>query len=273
MKVTILQLLRDLVSYTNVNSDNTIYSTSKFFLGYCRDEFNRLDQSNDPEKQRKMINLFLGGTIRAMFEDEQRYAYKLGAVAIARKSWEHTRRSEETGKAKVIQDSYAIGNYIVNNLPAALSRDMYLQNRNTDPNPEIMPLFGPPPPAGRYFPLIADNIKKIDILFQFCIQYRDIDQGLEALEIDTDDLGFERDLSLDPKPSQTRTPTPTTEARVKANPQEKPIKQEIDPNSPGILESGSYKSKSSSHFFSSSPVDQESQSIDFDNPSLGMMII
>lgn len=72
MTINIQDLLKELVSYTVIKTSHISFQ-AKSVLSTMREEFKRLEASSEPNKQAKMIALFIGGTIFAIKQDDWKY--------------------------------------------------------------------------------------------------------------------------------------------------------------------------------------------------------
>ncbi|CDZ77403.1 hypothetical protein BN59_01686 [Legionella massiliensis] len=278
MQVIIKQLVKKLFSYTGFPhnlyadvgpSDGTIHYKSQIVLMTVHREYHRLETSDDLGKQRKMISLFLGGTIYTMLQDELRYGYNIGAHAIAQETWKHVERSDAQNNEGRLQNIYAIGDYVLANL-SILPEDFYTRGRkylrgNTDP-------FAAPEHERAYFWPLASNIEKMKLLLQFCFKYKD---NLELPEIDSDDLANVQILEGISNVPQRIISGETVENRPVG---QRLTRDNIDDNHIATITTKAINleefGNSSPRFFSSRSEDkQESQNWDFAHPSTGMIIL
>ncbi|PWY54026.1 hypothetical protein DGG96_19175 [Legionella qingyii] len=185
MKLNIQNLLKELVSYTIVGSSN-LSVEAKSILSEMRKEFKRLEASSDANKQKKMIALFMGGTISALIEDDLNYNYtfKLYPNAATKEILE-----EIPTNVSKIEGIYVIGNKALSNLPQLFNSDIFKVEE------KIINTNNPIP----FFPKLKENADQIDLLVKFCIKYSN---DLEHSEVETDDLAlvnlkFEKPASVE----------------------------------------------------------------------------
>ncbi|CDZ78372.1 hypothetical protein BN59_02682 [Legionella massiliensis] len=276
MQIIIQKLIKELFSYTGLLGptryedvglyDTTIYSGSKTILIAVHEEYQRLETSNDPEKQRKMISLLLGGTVYTMLQDELRYGYNIGARAIAQETWKHVEPSDVQDNGGWLHNIYAIGDYTLANL-SIIPEDFYTRGRkylrrNTDP-------FAAPEHERAYFWPLASNIEKMKLLLQFCFKYKD---NLELPEIDSEDVA---DVQKRDTLAKTEGNT-SSKNRPVGKP---PLTLNDIYNNPTatvttkVIRLEEFSNSSPRFFPSSSEEEQESQSWDFAHPSTGMIIL
>ena len=183
MTQNIQKLLTELISYTYLNSRQTLSSLAKDILSSMREEFYKLESSNDANKQSKMISLFIGGTIYALIQDDDNYGYGV-TLYPGRNSVSNALKNSNVWKIKT-EDIYAIGNEALAHLPQAFYGDLFKIEAN------LINTSQPTP----FFPELKLNAEKIDLLVKFCIKYHN---DLERSEVETGDL-----VSIDLKIAET----------------------------------------------------------------------
>lgn len=170
----IQKLLNELISYTLVDTSSISFEAKGIILLKMREEFQKLELSDDPNKQSKMISLFMGGTIYALDTDDHKYAeiyqFKLNPGTIAQDVLNKLKKGSTQ-----LEAMYAIGNEALLNLPQAFNGELFKIEG------KLVNSTGPIP----FFPDLKINADKVDLLVKFCIKYS---QDLERSEVDTDDL-------------------------------------------------------------------------------------
>ena len=173
MKQNIQKLLAELVSYTMIK-DSHISAESKEVLYRMHKEMERLAKSDDVDKQRDMITLFLGATLFALYIDDNKYPaqakYYPGSTV-------KDALQPLPGNGAGLTEMYAIGAKALSNLPTAFNGDIFkieVQNNNNFP-------------PRHFFPELAAHADKIDLLVQFCAQNED-DLNVPHLEIPDPEL-------------------------------------------------------------------------------------
>ncbi|CEG55634.1 hypothetical protein [Legionella fallonii] len=174
MKQNIQELLKELVSYTMIRTSH-ISSEAKTVLFTMRKEFERLLASDDADKQKKMIALFMGGTIYALKQDDWKYRFaydvKLYPAAISKDVLQNLNE-----KNSIVENIYAIGNQALLFLPQ--------QSFNADLFKLEVRLINSQKPIA-FFPDLQRNADRINLLVAFCTKYA---HDLEHAEIDSNEL-------------------------------------------------------------------------------------
>ncbi len=167
----IYDLLTELVHYSRIDTSD-VSSEAKSILGQMRSEFDILKSSEDINKQRKMIALFIGGTILAFKQDEWKYHYDF---ALYPKAASKEVLKNVTNSMTEVERMYAIGNEALLNLPKLFNGALFEREEKLAHNINPVP----------FFPDLKKNADKVNILVKFCIKYSD---DLERSEVDIEDL-------------------------------------------------------------------------------------
>lgn len=163
----IASLLKDLFSYTIINT-STISAEAKSVLANMQQEFQRLDKSSEPNKQEKMIALFMGGTILALKQDDWKYHYD--ASLYPREASEKVLKNNDAHMS-IIEAMYATGREALKDLPHLFNSNIFkLKVKLINSNDKI-----------NFFPELNAHADKVDNLIKFCIKYAD---DLERSEVD-----------------------------------------------------------------------------------------
>jgi hypothetical protein len=167
----IYDLLTDLVKYSIIDTSN-VSSEAKSVLAQMRREFNKIKESEDINKQVKMITLFIGGTILAFKQDDWKYHYDfdLYPKAASKKVLKNI-----TNSMSYDELMYSIGNEALLNLPNSFNGTLFEREEKLANSTNPVP----------FFPDLKKNADKVNLLVQFCIKYSD---DLERSEVDIDDL-------------------------------------------------------------------------------------
>ncbi len=172
MKQNIQELLNELVSYTEVLT-STISSQARSVLIQMRIEFHRLAASNDPDKQKKMIAAFMGGTIFALKQDDWKYQYKDCKLYPSAVSKDVLKKLN--GANSTLENMYAIGYQALLYLPHSFNGELFKIEGN---------LIDTKVPTA-FFPNLQKNANKVNLLVKFCIKHSN---DLECAQVDTNDL-------------------------------------------------------------------------------------
>lgn len=198
MTINIQDLLRELVSYTDVRTSN-ISLVAKSVLSQMREEFQKLEESQDANKQAKMIQLLIGGTILALKQDDWKYPYSFELYP--KTLTEEVFRTVQDNTLSPIEIMYGVGKQALLNLPNTFNGNIFKIKGKLINSKEPIP----------FFPELEENAKKIDLLVKFCIQYA---ENLDQAEVEAKDLGLD-DLQV--SESVKITETPSTSKQAEAN--------------------------------------------------------
>lgn len=157
MTLNIQNLLGELMGYTIAGAESRS-SEANDTLSQMRTEFEILKQSNAPDKQSKMIALFMGGTIAALEQDDLKYyADKLYTGNAIKEVW---KSAPERNNIPFPEYFYLIGEKALTDLPNEFSRGLF--------QVKIELICGNGPKA--FFPDLDVNHQRITLLVDFCIK-------------------------------------------------------------------------------------------------------
>ncbi len=171
MTINIQNLLKELVSYTVIQTSN-ISSGAKSVLHEMRQEFKGLEASSDSNKQTKMIELFIGGTILALKQDDwkYRYSFDLYPKTLTKEVFKNVQENTPT-----IETMYRVGKQALLNLPHAFNENIFKIEGKLINTEEPIP----------FFPQLKENADKINLLVKFSIKYA---ENLDQTEVEAEDL-------------------------------------------------------------------------------------
>lgn len=178
-KINVQNLLDELFEYSNVE-DSTISFEAKQINGYIQREFVRLKTSNEPFKQRRMIELFMGGTIAALQHDDAKYRStyspaKLYPRVLIAPAADKMFKKDMT----LLEKIYTLGRLALQNLPAAFFGAIFQKQVN---------LIGTRQPQA-FFPRLCEHADKVDLLVHFC---KTQTENLEVEEFEYEDFAIPR---------------------------------------------------------------------------------
>lgn len=198
MTINIQNLVKELISYTHIQT-STISSEAKSVLSQMSEEFKRLAASNDSDKQAKMIELFIGGTILALRQDDCKYNYsfELYPETLAEEVFKTVQKDDT-----LIEAMYKVGKQALLHLPNAFNGNIFKTEGMLINTQEPIP----------FFPQLKKNADKINLLVKFCVKYA---ENLNQSEVEKDELGLVElqlsDVILD-------TPTISRESKASQSP-------------------------------------------------------
>lgn len=171
MTINIQNLLNELVSYTVIQTSN-ISNQAKSVLHEMRQEIIRLEASSGSNKQTKMIELFIGGTILALKQDDWKYGYSfdLYPKPLTKEVFKNVQKNKPA-----IELMYRVGKQALLNLPHTFNENIFKVEGQLINSQKPIP----------FFPLLKENGDKINLLVKFCIKYAG---NLNQNEVDEEDL-------------------------------------------------------------------------------------
>jgi hypothetical protein len=183
----VITLLEQLFGHSNVTTSN-ISSEAKGCIHLMRNEAEKLKSSTDPEKQRKMIALFIGGTILSLHKDDCKYHYpfKLYDGTAIDRTW---KKLDSQGIKSIgnVPYMYEIGYAVLEDLSNDFS-NLFAKEY------QLIGTTGNPPVP--FFPGLKQNLEKVNQLVKFCIEHKD---NLEVPE-------FESGTEQEPEPQHKSPP-------------------------------------------------------------------
>lgn len=175
MLINIPQLLQELFDYTQRTKVPSLSMEANDILDIMHTEFRRVQQSNEANKQKKLITILMGGIILTLSQDDYEYGHVYHDILYPRNTV--TKASKKVGNRPISWKDwmYLVGEEALLDLPGAFCGAIFKIKTN---------LIGRQGEPRAFFPDLCENAHQVDILTHFCNSNK---ENLELTNIELDE--------------------------------------------------------------------------------------
>lgn len=156
--MNIQQLLAELVEMSMLDN-STFSSEAKASLWEMIKAYQKLVNGNDPQKQEKMIKLFIGGIISVLCIDDNKYHHS--PKLYPRDTYTNAQQKFPDRNISNLDFYVAVGHEALSGLPHSFCGELFKIKSNLINTDGLAPLF----------PKLAANANKVDQLVKFCLEH------------------------------------------------------------------------------------------------------